>query len=126
MKNVPSPLVGKVVVDVVVVVEVVVGVVVEVAVVVVAVVIVEVCVVVDAVVDGVEVVESSHCSRMGCLGPDSLLQCLTRCRGCCREHRAPVHRAQHLEVLLAVAGVYHNITLPQNIAEQVTVFRRYY
>ena len=78
LKNVPSPLVGKVVVDVVVVVvvEVVVGVVVEVAVVVVAVVVVEVCVVVDAVVDGVEVVVSSHCSRLGCLGPDSLLQCL--------------------------------------------------
>ena len=80
MKNVPSPLVGKVVVDVVVavVVEVVVGVVVEVAVVVVAVVIVEVCVVVGAVVEGsvVEVVESSHSSRLGCLGPAGLLQCL--------------------------------------------------
>ena len=78
MKNVPSPLVGKVVVDVVVVVviEVVVGVVVEVAVVVVAVVIVEVCVVVGAVVDGVEVVELSHCSRLGCLGPDTLLHSL--------------------------------------------------
>ena len=39
------------------------------------------------------------------------------------EHLAPHHRPQHLEVLLAVAGVYYNITLPQNIAEQVTVLR---
>ena len=39
------------------------------------------------------------------------------------EHGAPQHRPQHLEVLLAVAGVYNNVTLPQNIAEQVTVLR---
>ena len=39
------------------------------------------------------------------------------------EHLAPQHRPQHLEVLLAVAGVYHNVTLPQNIAQQVTVLR---
>ena len=39
------------------------------------------------------------------------------------EHLAPQHRPQHLEVLLAVAGVYNNVTLPQNIAEQVTVLR---
>ena len=37
------------------------------------------------------------------------------------EHRAPVHRPQQLEVLLALVRVPDSVALPQNTAEQVTV-----
>ena len=37
------------------------------------------------------------------------------------EHRAPVHRPQQLEVVLALVGVGHFVTLPEDGAEEVTV-----
>ena len=37
------------------------------------------------------------------------------------EHRAPVHRPQQLQVVLALVGVGHFVTLPEDGAEEVTV-----
>ena len=37
------------------------------------------------------------------------------------EHGAPVHRPQQLEVVLALVGVGHFITLPEHAAQEVTV-----
>ena len=37
------------------------------------------------------------------------------------EHRAPQHRPQHPQVLLALAGVPHGVALPEDAALQVAV-----
>ena len=37
------------------------------------------------------------------------------------EHRAPIHRTQHLQVLLALVRVPHGVILPEHAAPEVTV-----
>ena len=37
------------------------------------------------------------------------------------EHRAPVHRPQQLEVLLALVRVPDSVALPEEVAKEVTV-----